>query len=309
MLITNFTFDGALSQILYYHTTGDQNIISIAKRNINEALTYLTPKIVLGFNNIEYKPNDNFLIIDNTKLSEQAYSNYNYFLYCPKMSLTKCLYEYIQSDKQYLSFVNMAEVYFGFRETNDKNIRQMYDLYNTIGHNLFINRFLLNPTPVLNKNEQQLILRMNAYKDDLIENLYQHMISYKDGVCVVRSSFILQRNLETCIINHNEDVFLLCYWDYEQSGKIRVTLKSKNDLAGKIAEAFNGFNFICNGTFLLTYKNEMEDVSLFLLDTILNMISDIQQNKKIEYYEHIEKELNEEVENKNPFLDMFEGLL
>ena len=307
MLITNFTFDGALSQILYYHATGDQNIISISKRNINEALTQLSPKIVSGFNNIEYRPNDNFLIIDNTKLGEEIYSNYGYFLHCPKMSLTKCLYDYMQLDKQYLPFVNMAEVYLGFRDTDDKNIKQMYNLYNTIGHNLFINRFLLNTSPVLNKSEQQLILRMNAYKDNIIEDIYQNMVSYKDGVSVVKAPFILQHNLETYIINHNEDIFLLCFWDYEQTGKIRVTLKSKNDLAGKIAEAFNGPNFICNGTFLLTYKNEMEDVSLFLLDTILNMISDIQQNKKIEYYEHIEQELyNSE---KNPFLDMFNDLL
>lgn len=303
MLITNYGVDCAFAQILYYHETGEMNFTTVSPRNINTFLVSYTPEIILGFSNIGVPISEKTKIIDNTKTSLYFFEDYKNFIYKEKTSRTHILFDVLQSkNKELMKYCNIADEIAMFHKNDD--IDMLKDLYEAIGHDQFVYRFIVNPDLTLNKNEQQLVLRNRKHKEYIAKEYLKDFISYEDGIVVCKSFFNLHDVIENIIIDKYEtEVTIIAIWDYTQDGDIRINLSSRSDAAGKIAQYFNGFGFSHRGNYKIEIP-ENENIDLFIIEQIKNARTAIYDINLVNNYDQTQAEIED-----NSILSIFRGVI
>ncbi len=303
MLVTNYGIDCAFAQILYYHEKGEMNFTTVSPRNINTFLVSTTPDILLGFSNIGVPISSKTKIIDNTKTALNFFEEFPNFYYREKTSRTRILYELLQSkNKDLIKYCNIADEITKFQSSDE--IDMIKDLYEVIGHDQFVYRFIVNPDLTLNKNEEQLVLRNRKHKEFIAKEYIKDFVTYDDGIAVCKSFFNLNDVIENNIISKYEEVAIIATWDYTQDGDIKINLSSRSDAAGKIAQYFNGFGFLHKGSYKIEMIQEDEDINLYILEQIKNARVAVYEVDLTNRYDQIQAEIEED-----PIITLFRGVL
>jgi hypothetical protein len=294
LLITNYGVDCAFAQIIYYHETGETNFSTVSPRNINTFLVTYEPDIILGFSRIGVPIPEKTKIIDNTKTGLYFFENNENFIYEEKTSRTRILFDYLHSsNKQLIKFCNIADEICRYHRSEE--IDFIKDLYEVIGHDQFVYRFITNASLALNKNEQQLVLRNRKHKETIAKLYINDFINHDEGIIVCRSFFNLNDTIQNLLIEkYEDDVVIMALWDYTQDGEIRVSLSSKSDAAGKISEYYDGFGFSGTGNYKISIP-DVEDVNVFIMEQIINARSTIYNSELVNNYEISQAEIESDL--------------
>lgn len=288
MLVASWGFDSAISQVIYYHTTKDINFMTVSKKYINSFLKRCSPQILLGYNNISLDVIPNIqVLIDNTKTSEETYSEVKNTICRYHTSKASLLYEYIKAEPIWMRLVNLVDF---ANQITDKV--SFYDLYLVLGHESFVNRFIMNPEPFLTKNEELLITKFQAFKELEASMILSEFSTKHDYMFISKCPMMLQRLIEMKVFEKYEDVSILLFWAMENDGTIKVTLKSKNDLAGKIAGYFKGSEYYYNGFFNISIPESDMDVNQYLKSVVSDAVGVIEKNSLASYFDVVQNDLD-----------------
>ncbi len=289
MLITNYGVDCAFSQVIYYHITSKMDFYTVSPRNINIFLVSAEPDILIGYSHISVPIPDNVVIINNTKTSKEFFDGFSNFIYGDK-SNTRLLYEYLSKTdkiddnirKVVLPICNMADnCGFIYNETS----QDIKELYNVLGNDQFIYRFIINPDLTLNKHEQHLVSRSIKEKELIVEQYCNNFLTYDDGIVICRSHYnINDMIVDKILTKYETEVILIALWDYSQDGKIKINMYSQSVLAGKIAERFDGNNFFSKGVFQLDIPKDINDINMWLLEIMKSNKDKVYEDMIVENY-------------------------
>ncbi len=293
-MVCNYGIDCALSQLVYHNISNRDDYTTISSRYINEFLTVCNPKILLGFSSINVKNiKPTTYIIDNTKTSINFYQTYDRFFGGQKVSKTGILLNLLDRKKAYtdqVMFANLADKIACYN--NDEQTDRMMDLYDAVGHECFIGRMISNPVFTLNKNEEQIVLRVRKYKEEICKKMISDTVINTEYLYVCKCHFSLQRVLEDMLFRDNEDVGVLVTWDYTPDGDIRVNIKSRGNAANDIAKLHGGYGFNGNGSFKMPIKNN--SMSTFLLESIWEEL-----NNNINEFDNTQEEIENAFKNES----------
>lgn len=305
MLATSYGIDCALSQIVYYHHTNQIDFATISNKMINRFLQKVKPKILVGLRpDIEYV-DEATIIVDNTKRGYELYSEYDNFFYESKVSKTHIFSTYLKTNNDLVKYALLADSLCTGQYT-DNNILFL-DFYNAVGQDAFVYKFISDGELLLNKNEQQLALRFRKYQDETADQYVSNFLTIQNNVAICRSNYSMKDAIENSILSkYRDEIFLIITWDYESDGTFRVSLCSKTDIAGKIAEELNGDNYIRSGMVKLKIDNteEINDPSDYISEQILEMYNQIiEKDQKTKFFDK-----QQEIEGNQKYQENSESL-
>ena len=292
MLITSYGIDCALAQIVYYHNTTKTNFATISNKVINRYLTKHNPKILVGLRPSIENVTESMVLIDNTKKGLDMFSDLPNFVYEPKVSKTHILSKYLKVDAPLYRYAMLADALTTGQYTDNNVV--FLDFYNAVGHDTFVYKFLIDDSLVLNKNDQQLALRFRKFQNDTADSFVQEFMVKQDGIAVCRANYNMKEAIENAILEkYREDLCLIVTWDYNNDDTIRINLCSKSDLAGKIADKMDGDNYIRSGSYKITYNDEEEDLSSYIMEQIVEVYESVVNERQQQMYEEKQREIEE----------------
>lgn len=289
MLVTSYGFDSAIAQIIYYYTKKDINFVTVSKRSISSFLNKCTPDILLGFNNVSPEMVSKVkMVIDNTKSSEEVFGNVSNSCCKYKTSKSLLLHTYLKSEQSIMRYVNMVDL----MNTFDQTIT-FYDLYMVLGHESFVNRFIMNPEPLLTKHEELLISKYMMFKQAEASMIIDTFASIDENLFITKCNMMMQNLVEKAIFKKNDEISIILFWNFDIDGSIKVVIKSKNDMAGKIAGYFKGNEYYYNGTFNLIVPNEEDiDINYYLKTLVKEAINNIEKESMTNYFDSLQNDLD-----------------
>jgi len=295
MLITSYGIDCALAQVVYYHFTSKTNFATISNKVINNYLTKNTPAILVGLRpDLEYI-DDNMILIDNTKRGLSMFENIPNFVYEQRISKTHILSKYLKVNAPLYKYAMLADALTTGQYTDNNVI--FLDFYNAVGHDTFIYKFLIQEGLLLNKNEQQLALRFRKFQNETADEFIKEFMLLNEGIAICKANYNMREPIENAILDkYHEDLFLVATWDYNNDNTLRVSLCSKSDMAGKIADKMNGDNYIRSGVYKTTYSEDVEDVNTYIMEQLSEAYNEIVNEHRTQLYQEKQKEIEQHKE-------------
>ncbi len=290
MLATSYGIDCALSQIVYYHHTNQIDFATLSNKTIDRYLQKYQPKILVGLRPNIDNVSEETILIDNTKRSFELYNDYDNFLYESKVSKTHIFSRYLKTDNSLVKYILLADALSTGQYTEQNML--FLDFYNSIGHDTFVYKFICNDNLLLNKNEQQLALRFRKFQNETADDFISNFLTVKDNVAICRSNYSMREAIENAILSkYRDDIFLIITWDYDHDTTYRISMCSKTDISGKIAEELKGDNYVRSGTCKLKIDTHIEDPSDFIYEQIIEVYNNVIQKEQKSLYLDKQKEL------------------
>ena len=220
--MTSYGIDSALSQILFFHHTNTQNYFTCSKKRLDEAISLYTPNIVCGFN-IDpdyYKSVSNIHIINRSNSS----------------STTNQLATYLNVDRTLFKYGILADKLLSRSEETEV----VYNYYDAVGHDQFVNRFISTDSLTMTKTEQSLGKLYVIEHQKLAKDYIDNFCYYKNDIAICRSNFRLSKYIEEMLIDSYAEsgLKLIVTYQFNYTGKdIVCNIRTKKDLLNTFMEA------------------------------------------------------------------------
>lgn len=292
MIVTNYGLDCALSQVVMFHHTGSMEFSTVSARYINDFLKKFIPSVLIGFNCIDRgllskKP----FIIDTSKAGKALYMGYEKFITGEKISKTSLFAKAIRADMSKINhFCNLADAASTYQPLSDE-YDSIANLYDSIGHDLFVYRMILNPDFQLDKTEQVIVAKHLNEKEKLCNMYMENFLLERQGIIVCRCPYVLQHVLFEKLREKREgDLVLVAFWDFTADGEVRVDVSSPTEIAGRVSEALGGNGYNRNGSFKLQMQIS-EDTSENVMTCIEEHMEGAMTARSSFYYDSIQAAL------------------
>jgi hypothetical protein len=251
MLITSYGIDSAILQIVYYHSTNRDDFLTISGRNLKDYLKNNTVNILADL--AGYIP-DGYLskfphvyVLENRKANIEKYFDYPKFLYEEKTSkasifLNKMNLKLNNSN----SILDLADSLASY--DYNENTAILENLYQSLGHDSFVFRFIENPQLILTSNEKKLIDLHVAHNESIAKKIVSHSV-IQNGILFAKAEFGLPPYMATEFFKEQADegnTFLVT-WNYTPDGEISINIRSRNSTAGDLARYIGGNGFGSTG--------------------------------------------------------------
>lgn len=250
MLVTNYGLEHAVCQVAWYHVMGREDVLTLSQRYIEEYLSKIVPSILIGFTNVPINllRNKTYLI-NNSKMADQKYSIYEKHICQTGTSKVTLLMRLLKKQsKKMCPLMKVMDDASRYEKTDIYH--DLYDYYESIGHDSFVNRFKENTDIMLSEEEKDVAFTVIDHKIELIKTMVQNNISFEDNIACFKCDYSSERYLTHYVMERYEDqVLLLCLWNFSADGDIRISLKSRNNLAEMIAKNHGGYGFKQEGSY------------------------------------------------------------
>lgn len=215
LLLCSYGIDSALSQILYYHHTGSTNFITLSKVKALSLVTSLNPSILINLG--------------------EDWEDYICFNRTHSLSATNQLATYLNVNKTIMKYSVLSDKLLQY----DEELEPVYNYYEAIGHDNFVNRFITTDSLTLTKSEIVLgkayVIELQKIAKEYVDNF----IFYKNGFAIIKSNFKLGKYLEEAIIDKYAEDGLKLVATYTYSDEAVLRFKAKKDLKEKLINNIN----------------------------------------------------------------------
>ena len=209
LMITSYGIDSALSQILYYHHTGSTNFITLGRAKALEEASFLHPSILI-----------NLFELDNAVSFNRSST----------LSATNQLATYLNVDKSIMKYAVLSDKILSY----DEELEPVVNFYEAVGHDNFVNRFIITDSLTLTKSEIALgkayVIEFQKIAKEYVDNF----LFYKDGIAIIKSNFKLGKYLEEAIIDKYAEDGLKLVATYSYSDSATLRFKAKKDIKEKL---------------------------------------------------------------------------
>ena len=283
LLLCSYGIDSALSQILYYHHTGKTNFMTLGKKAAVGDLGFLesyTPSILINFN-----VNEDFFYPDTAPIT---------FNKTHSLSATNQLATYLNVDKSIMKYAVLSDRLLQY----DEELESVYNYYEAIGHENFVNRFITTDSLTLTKSEIALGKATIIENQKIAKEYVDNFLFYKDGIAIIRSNFKLGRYLEEMIIDkYAEDgLKLVCTYSYNGIGSA-LRFKAKKDLKEKLLQNIDS-TYIDEDSIVISITNEpLEENFYDILSEAWDKMVEEDKKKVFDEYDKQIKETNIDLDN------------
>lgn len=222
-LLTSYGLDSALAQILYYHHTKEQSFFTCSRKRIEEAINMYHPTHVLGFG-IDLSYLTDAYLIDREK----------------NVSATANLGKLLNVDKMLFKYASLANTVIDPDPNTVSLVDDVYNYYDAVGHEQFVNKFISTDSMSLTKTELALGKLYAVEHQKLAKDYIDQFCYYKNDIAVCKSNFKLSRYIEEMLIDEYAESglkFIVTY-NLNYTGKdIICNIKSKKDMIQSFMEA------------------------------------------------------------------------
>jgi len=272
-----------------YHHTGSMEFSTVSSRYINDFLQRFVPSVLIGFNCIDIRAlSKKPFIIETSKAGKALYMGYEKFITGEKISKTSLFAKAIRADMTKINhFCNLADAVSTYQPLSEEHMA-VANLYDSIGHDLFVYRMIMNPDFQLDKTEQVIVAKHLNEKEKLSSMYMENFLLERQGIIVCRCPYTLQRTLFDKLREKREgDLVLVAFWDFTADGEVRVDVSSPTELAGKLCEILGGSGYSRNGSFKMKMETT-DDTSSIVMERIEERLDEAMTARSSFYYDSIQ---------------------
>lgn len=271
-LLTSYGIDSALSQILFYHHTKTLNFFTCSRRRIEEAIQLYNPTHILGFGiDLSY--------LTNAWLIDKEHSD----------SATNKLADLLRVESSLYKYAILANKLL---TNTDESLDSVFNYYEAVGHEQFVNRFITTEAFTLTKTEQTLGKLYVIEHQKLAKNYVEQFCYYKDGIAINKSNFNLSKYIEEEVIDSYAEsgLKLIVTYQYNYTGKhIVCNIRSKKDMLKTFMEAVpeeNECNEYDNSVVVKVDEfNNIEEQIYEVISDICNNAYELEKKKAYDRYD------------------------
>ena len=271
-LISSYGIDSALSQILYFHHTKERSFFTCSKKRIEEAIQLYKPTHILGFG-VDLSYLTDAYIIDREK----------------EVSATANLGKLLNVDRSLFKYAAIANSLIAY----NGELEVVYNYYEAVGHEQFVNKFISTDSLTLTKVEQDLGKLYVVEHQNLAKNYIEQFCYYKDDIAICRSNFRLSKYIEEMIIDSYAESglkFIVTY-QFNYTGKdIVCTVRSKKDLIKSFMEAVPDKNYCDEYDNSIVVKvDELANIEEQIYDVVSDICDHASELEKKKAYDRYDK--------------------
>lgn len=272
LLVTSYGIDSALSQIIYYHHTSTTNFITISRTKASEAIEYLNPSIVINLG--------------------EDWDNVTIFNRSSTLSATNQLATYLNVEKAIMKYAILSDKLLQYNE----ELEPVLNFYEAVGHDNFVNRFIITDSLTLTKSEIALGKAFVIEHQHIAKEYVDNFLFYKDGIAIIKSNFKLGKYLEEAIIDkYAEDgLKLVCTYSSFNVDSFGLRFKAKKDLKEKLLNNIDP-NIISNedlGSLIIAGINDhQEDVEEYYYEILSEAWDKMVEEDKRKVFDEYDKRI------------------